>query len=141
MSFWILPATTTMNQPIDKEAIFQICIRDYFIKENQALQNKLLEQQDLLESYAEVVSERNRTIANLSAIIADLRRELHLPIRRMVDQHGRTGYFSRGADGIFRELEVIEEEPLRSVRRRLNYDSDSTEEDIDEFTRMLFDFD
>lgn len=138
VSFSKLPASTNMSY--DKQAVWEFCINNYFIEENKVLEAKVRHQEDLLESYAEVVSERNRTIANLSAIIADLRRQIHEPIRRLVDQHGRTGYFSRGRDGVFRELEVVEDEPTRSVRRRLNFEEEDSDSDIeDEFTRMLFD--
>lgn len=128
---------------MDKQAVFEFCMNNYFIEENKYLQaqNQFYEQQ--IESLADSVSERNRTIANLSGIIADLRRQVEntMQIRRLVDHHGRTGYFIRGLDGTFRELEVIEEEPIRSVRRRLNFDisSDSDSDIEDEFTRELFD--
>ncbi len=128
---------------MDKQAVYEFCMNNFFIEENKHLEAKNKHYEHQLEVFADVVSERNRTIANLSAIIADLRREVESTreIRRLVDRHGRTGYFLRNVDGTFRELEVIEEEPSRNVRRRLNFelDSDSDSDIDDEFTRLLFD--
>lgn len=121
---------------MDVAGVINECLQHFYIQQNKALA-------DECSSLAEAVSDRNRTISNLSAIIAELRRRLResqvIHIRRIVDENGHTAYFSRGLDGVFRELDVLTDEPVRNVRRRLDFDSDSDSDIEDEFTRELFD--
>jgi uncharacterized coiled-coil protein SlyX len=108
-----------------------------------------LEQQ--LESLSSVLSQRNRFIAQLNSDIDNLcgalveaqnENERLLRTDRILHTiDGRTALFRRNVHGIFVEVQdPPEEEPLRNVRRRLNFDTDSDSDmDTDEefMSRLL----
>jgi uncharacterized coiled-coil protein SlyX len=108
-----------------------------------------LEQQ--LESLSSILSQRNRTISQLNSDIDNLcgalveaqneNERLLRTDRVLHTTDGRTALFRRNVHGIFVEVQdPPAEEPMRNVRRRLNFDTDSDSDmDTDEefMSRLL----
>jgi hypothetical protein len=97
-----------------------------------ALQERLEAKQEEIERLIDILLVRDQEIRELQDEVRRARNT-----RTLVDRDGRTGLFVRDADGIFHELPV--EEPIRNVRRRLNFDTDSDSESDDDFmTQLMF---
>ena len=97
-----------------------------------ALQERLEAKQEEIERLIDIIMIRDAEITELQDEVRRARNT-----RSLVDRDGNTGLFVRDANGIFHELPV--EEPLRNVRRRLNFDSDSdTDTDDELMERLMF---
>ena len=103
--------------------------------------NEQLEQQ--LESIARELAQRNRLISQLHSDLDTICQHLveaedEIYRLRRTDRvlhstDGRTALFRRNRDGVFVEVvDPPEEEPVRNVRRRLNFDVDSSDSDSDD---------
>lgn len=94
------------------------------------LQERLEAKQEEIERLIDIILVRDAEITELQHEVRRARNT-----RTLVDRDGNTGLFVRDADGVFHELPI--EEPLRNVRRRLNFDTDSDSESEDEFMNHL----
>lgn len=111
----------------DTAAQLEFCMMDWLLTENNA--------------YAELLSERNRHIAELEAEIQQLvesnarliahNARLISNERVIYDLDGNPTLFERNADGVF--IEVVDLTHERNVRRRLTYE----ELDNDWFNEMM----
>lgn len=116
---------------------------------DQHLRQRVRELEQQLESTTNLLSERNIIIAQLNSDIdrlceslveaEDEVERLRRTDRILHSTDGRTAIFRRNHDGVYVEVQdQPEEEPIRNVRRRLNFDSDSTESELeDEFMQEL----
>jgi hypothetical protein len=91
--------------------------------------------QERVEVYKEEINRLVEILMVRDEEIRELQDELRRrrQTRRLVD--GNTSVFIRDAYGVFHELPV--EEPLRNVRRRLNFDDSDTDSDEDTFWNEL----
>lgn len=142
-----------MVQPItSKLAIITEMMEDFIRKENKALHKRNRELEDEVDGLSIRISEQNRHIAQLTTDIDGLIDalaaaqyeidQLRGATRILYSTDGRTALFARNRHGVYVEVtDPPEEEPIRSVRRRLNFDSESSEESSDdELMTQLFGF-
>lgn len=94
------------------------------------LQERVETQKEEIERLLDVIQLHNQEIQELQDEVRRTRN-----YREMVGRDGSTALFIRSADGHF--MEVQPEESIRSVRRRLNFDSESEGETEDEFMHRL----
>lgn len=109
----------------DKSAIVNFLLECRYIQENEVLSSQL--------------SQANRTIADLQEEIQTLkernqdleteRNTLRNATRILVDHDGEQRLFRLGENQVFQE---VQDEPLRNVRRRLNFDFEDLEFEVDE---------
>jgi hypothetical protein len=115
----------------DKPAIVNFLLSNFYIEENEALASQL--------SLANrEIAERDAQIEVLHDAIVMLQNEVSLlenQDRILVDRDGRRATFRRNADGVYQE---VEEEPLRSVRRRLNFDWIDEVDEREMMERLMF---
>jgi len=115
----------------DKVAIVQFLLSNRYIQENEALSNQLC--------FANrQIAEKDAQIEVLHDAIVMLQNEisaLENTDRVLVDQNGRRAVFRRNEHGVYQE---IEEEPLREVRRRLNFDDEEEVDDRELIERLMF---
>jgi hypothetical protein len=100
---------------MDKAAIVEFLITNKYIQENEALSN-------LLSFANRQIGERDAQIEVLHEAIIMLQDEigrLENQERILVDRDGRQAVFRRDPSGVYTQ---VEEEPIRQVRRRLNFD-------------------
>jgi|LakMenE01Jun11ns_1017448.scaffolds.fasta_scaffold9940042_3 uncharacterized coiled-coil protein SlyX len=115
----------------DRAAILQFCLEKHYIAENEALANQL-------SAANREIARQNQEIENLQDAVVMLQTEINTyenQHRILVDRNGRRAVFRRNFVGVFEE---VVEEPLREVRRRLNFD---VEDDVDErelMDRLMF---
>ena len=93
-----------------------------------ALQERLEAQKDEIQRLIDILLVRDEEVSQLQDELWRARNT-----RSLVGRDGHTGLFVRDADGVFHELPA--EEPIRNVRRRLNFTSDS-DSDSDSETFM-----
>jgi hypothetical protein len=115
----------------DKPAIVNFLLSNFYIEENEALASQL--------SLANrEIAERDAQIEVLHDAIVMLQNEVSLlenQDRILVDRDGRRATFRRNDDGVYQE---VEEEPLRSVRRRLNFDWIDEVDEREMMERLMF---
>ena len=115
----------------DKSAIINFLLEQHYIQENEALAGQL--------SYANrEIAEKDAHIEVLQDAIVMLQNEVSLlenQDRILVDRDGRRATFRRNDDAVYQE---VEEEPLRSVRRRLNFDWIDEVDEREMMERLMF---
>jgi hypothetical protein len=115
----------------DKAAIVHFLLSNRYIQENEALSSQL--------SLANrEIAERDAQIEILHDAIVMLQNEistLENTDRILVDRNGEQAVFRRNADGVYAQ---IEEEPIREVRRRLNFDWIDEVDEREMMERLMF---
>jgi hypothetical protein len=113
------------------------CSNPYLIKE-------LLNEYISKENYelVRLLSDRNKTIANLIEQIAVLQEEnmiLSTQTHVLEDHYGNQTIFQRNTEGVFEEIGYInQEERPEIIARRLNFDTASDDESVE--TNEMFEF-
>lgn len=115
----------------DKSAIVNFLIENHYIKENEALARQLSERNQEIDYKDQEIETLQDALALLTSELNALRNTYHI----LVDRDGRQALFRRDENNIFYE---IPEEPLSSVRRRLNFDEESTVDDDELMERLMF---
>lgn len=135
---------------MDKEAIINHCLKEFYIKENYNL-NKLIGRYQILVrrmesqilTLASQVSRRNQEIANLQS-------QLRINNRIVVQQNNELRVFERDEDGIYHlvpeepDSDETDDEPIwrtseeaQDIARRLGFESDSSGYESDDLMDRL----
>lgn len=104
----------------DRSAIINFLLERHYIQENEALANQLSDRNKL-------VAKLQRQLEAARERLRDAQTELNTfrnTTRILVDRDGEQRLFRLDHDGVFVESD---QEPIRSVRRRLNFDFDDYE--------------
>jgi hypothetical protein len=115
----------------DKSAIVQFLLSNHYIAENEALSKQLCRAN-------REIAEKDSQIEVLHDAILMLQNEISLlenQNRILVDRNGNQTVFRRNDRGVYEE---IEEEPLRQVRRRLNFDWIDEVDEREMMERLMF---
>lgn len=135
----------------NKLATIAFLMDQFLQRQNQALHMENNGLQNEVEGLSERVCSQNRLISQLNSDIdrlidhiADLEREnanLRRSTRILYNTDGQPAVFARNADGHFEQVVGLappEEEPIQSVRRRLDFTSEDSESEMeDEFMHQL----
>lgn len=115
---------------MDKPAIINFLLEQHYIQENEKLANLLCEAN-------RIIAEKDQELENLRDMVASLQTDLNTVNNQyqvLVDRNGRRALFRRNEFQVFEEME----EPLQDVRRRLNFDEESEEDEDELMYRLLF---
>jgi predicted nucleic acid-binding Zn-ribbon protein len=115
----------------DKSAIVNFLLEQHYIKENEELARLLSEANRQLASKDQEIENLQDAVVMLQSEISTL--ENH--DRVLVDRNGQQATFRRNEHGIYEE---IEEEPIREVRRRLNFDWVDEVDERELMDRLMF---
>jgi hypothetical protein len=97
------------------------------------LQEALEAAKEEVERLIDIILIRDQEIRELQDEVRRLR-----GTRTLVDRDGNSALFVRDADGVFHELPL--EEPIRNVRRRLNFDLESdSDSELDDDAQFMAD--
>jgi hypothetical protein len=141
-----------MEQPITSKLAVIAQLMDTFMQrqnkayqlENDGLQNEVEGLSDRVCTQNRLIAQLNSDIDRLIDHIADLEREnaqLRRSSRILYNSNGEPALFARNANGVFEQVAGLgepEEEPIREVRRRLDFNSSDSESEMeDEFMEEL----
>lgn len=115
---------------MDKPAIINFLLEQHYLQENEELAR-------LLSEANRTIAEKNEQIENLLDLVSSLQTDLNTANNQyqvLVDRHGRQALFRRNDYQVFEEVE----EPIEDVRRRLNFDEVSDEDEDELMYRLLF---
>jgi hypothetical protein len=115
----------------DRAAIIDFLLSNFYIQENEELAAQL--------SYANrQIGERDSQIEVLHDAIVMLQHELselQNQHRILVDRNGEQAVFRRNENGVYEE---VAQEPIRQVRRRLNFDYVDEVDERELMERLMF---
>ena len=115
---------------MDKAAIVNFLLEQHYIQENEELAR-------LLSEANRLIAQKNQEIENLLDLVSSLQTDLNTANNQyqvLVDRNGRQALFRRNDHQVFEEVE----EPIEDVRRRLNFDELSDEDEDELMYRLLF---
>ncbi len=115
----------------DKSAIVNFLLEQHYIKENEELVRLLCEANRQIAIKDQENENLHDAIVMLQTEISTL--ENH--DRILVDRNGEQATFRRNPSGVYEE---IEEEPIREVRRRLNFDWVDEVDERELMDRLMF---
>lgn len=115
----------------DKSAIVNFLLENQYIKENEALAQQLSARNQELALKNQEIETLQDAIVLLHTELNMLRNTYHI----LVDRDGRQALFRRRENNVFYETT---EEPIHEVRRRLNFDDASDQDEDDLMERLMF---
>ena len=132
----------------DKANIVEFLLKNYYIKENEALQLQinylqvlLFDKNRELESGVELLAEANRRIASMQSDILYYQRVVAAQRRNeriLIDRQGQHHVFRRNANGAFVPEDQIDSSSTDSeFARSLGFDTDSDTESEDLMTMLM----
>ena len=134
----------------DKVNIVEFLLQNYYIKENEALQEQvnylqvlLFDKNRELETMADLLSEANRRIASMQSDIVYFQRVIAAQRRNeriLIDRQGNHHMFRRNRNGAFVPVENVSDSSTDTeVARQLEYDNNDSDSDSDDIMTLLMD--
>jgi hypothetical protein len=135
----------------DKVNIVEFLLQNYYIKENEALQEQvnylqvlLFDKNRELETMADILSEANRRIASMQSDVVYYQRVIAAQRRNeriLIDRQGNHHMFRRNRNGAFVPVENVSDSSTDTeVNRQLDLENiDDSDSDSDDIMTLLMD--